>query len=220
MTVTDVTTTTKISGEERQAIEDALFAYYAGEQHTISEALTTTKGTGVGTYYQRRKDFPDEILGIQKTARLKAREFIAGQRQALDAEAIAASKELQANARKALQEGLESLAIIARGEMREYSLDDKERDGTQKVKTILPYPRDIVGAMKILQELARGGVLPEGNTILPPEYATEEQREPMIPILGIGADFTRVTATAMDGTQYTATVTPGVVIDAEEMNDD
>ena len=37
----------------------------------------------------------------------------------------------------------------------------------------------------------------------------------MTPVLGIGADFTRVTAVTPDGTEYTAEVKRGDVIDVE-----
>ena len=152
--VTDVTTTTKLTDEEGQAIEEALFAYYSGEAHTIVEAFTDTKGTGVGTYYRLRKDSPDEILAIQKAARARAREFISGQRQALDAEAIQASKALQRRARDGLLQSLDCLIAIASGETRTIDLDGTDRDGSPKVKQIVSYPRDVVGAAKILQEIA------------------------------------------------------------------
>jgi len=114
---------------------------------------------------------------------------------------------------------LPRLGSIARGKVQVYDLGETDRDGSRKTRSVLAYPRDVVAAGKLLQELARGGVLPENYR--PPSLESvanrneEGPREPMIPVLGIGTDFTRVTATAIDGTEFTAEVIPGKVIDVE-----
>lgn len=112
---------------------------------------------------------------------------------------------------------MESLGAIARGEVRVYELDERDRDGSNKRRLVCPYPRDIAAAMKILSEIARGGVLPEGKIALPLVSAQTEEVEqtPHIPVLGISTDFRRVTATTVDGTEYTAEVKRGDVIDVE-----
>lgn len=220
---TDEITTTNggIDKEEQAAITESLFLYYSGQVHIIADALTQVKGISTGTYYRRREELPDEILRIQKEARAQAREYIAGQRQALDAEAVQFSKELQLKAREHLESGLEMLGVIVRGEIQEFDLGEKNRDGTPKIKRVVPYPRDMTAAMNILQMLARGGVLPEGKITLPLVSAqTEEEPEPpVIPMLGIGTDFRRVSATAVDGTTYTAEVVPGEVLEGEIVED-
>ena len=100
----------------------------------------------------------------------------------------------------------------------------EDEDGERKVKIVIPYPRDVAACAKLLQEVARGGVLPERPATLPtPSAQTEEPpaRIPRLPVLGVDSDFRRVTATAADGTQYTAEVKPGDVIEAkaEEVQD-
>jgi len=209
---------TKISDDERDAFRRALVSYYT-QGPPIADAFDQVQAGLVDRYYRRKKKFPDEIERINRQARREAAEQSAGDRQAADAEAIIFSAELQRRARQALMESLPRLGSIARGEVQVYDLGETDRDGSPKVKRIIAYSRDIVAAARLLQELARGGVLPENYRppSLEPVADRDEEgpREPMIPVLGIGTDFTRVTAITPDGTEYTAEVRPGVVVDVE-----
>jgi hypothetical protein len=47
------------------------------------------------------------------------------------------------------------------------------------------------------------------------EVEEEEPEKPMIPVLGVGADFTRVTDTRPDRTEFTVELKPGEVIEVE-----
>ena len=70
----------------------------------------------------------------------------------------------------------------------------------------------------MILDIARSGVQPQHYRLPAVELEVEEKepRKPMIPVLGIGADFTQVTATRPDGTKFTAEVKPGDVIDVEQ----
>ena len=164
-----------------------------------------------------RKRFPDEIKRIDQQARRRAASEIAGDKLAADTQAIRFSAEVQREAREALKEALPHLASIARGEVFVVDLGDRDKDGNPVLKRIIPYPRDVVAAVSVLRDIAREGVQPQHYRLPSVELEVEEEepRKPMIPVLGIGADFTRVTATRPDGTKFTAEVKPGDVIEVE-----
>ena len=141
---------------------------------------------------------------------------IAGDKLAADSEAIRFSVEVQREAREALMAALPHLASIARGEVFVVDLGEKDKDGNPVMKRIISYPRDSIAAASVLLDIARTGVQPKGYRLPGLEVEeVEEPRKPMIPVLGIGADFTSIKARRPDGTEFTAEVKPGDVIDVE-----
>jgi len=54
------------------------------------------------------------------------------------------------------------------------------RDHAGRERFVVIYPRDVIAAIKVLQELAQFGTLPEGATAALPQ-ATEEARLPVLP---------------------------------------
>lgn len=224
--VTDVIPAT-IPDTEASAIEEALFLYYSGKVHKISDALTQVKGISVGTYYSRLADYPENVLEIQKKARARACEYISGQQQALEAEAIQFSKELQLKARTALECSIDTISRIARGEPQTFDMPDRDKDGKSKTRIVVPYPRDIAACARLLHEIARSGVLPEVASqhvmsAQTPTTEVEKETPPpqLLPGLGIAANFSRVTAVTPDGTEYTTKVKHSTVVDAEVIEDE
>jgi hypothetical protein len=170
----------------------------------------------IDRYYRRKKAFPDEIKRIDREARTMATAEIAGDKLAADSQAIRYSAEVQRQAREWLMKALPHLASIARGEVFVVDLGEKDRDGNPVLKRVIPYPRDSIAAASVLLDIARTGVQPKHCRVPGLEVEeVEEPRTPMIPVLGIGTDFTSITATKPDGTKFTAEVTPGDVIDVE-----
>ena len=210
-------TTKNIPDHEREAFHEALLRYYT-QGPPITEAFDQVEPGLIDRYYRRRKAFPEEIKRIDREARRMAASEIAGDKLAADSEAIRFSAVVQREAREALMAALPHLASITRGEVFVVDLGEKDRDGNPVTKRIIPYPRDIVAAASVLLDIARSGVQPQHYRLpsVEPEVEEEEPKKPMIPVLGIGADFTRITATRPDGTQFTAEVKPGDVIDVEQ----
>jgi hypothetical protein len=210
-------TTKNISDDERKAFYEALLRYYT-QGPPITDAFNQVEAGLIDRYYRRKKAFPDEIKRIDREARRMAMSEIAGDRLAADSQAIRFSAEVQRQAREWLMKVLPHLASIACGEVYVVDLGEKDKDGNPVMKRIIPYPRDQIAAATVLLDIARTGVQPKGYRLPGMELEVEEveePRKPMIPVLGIGADFTRITATAPDGTEFTAEVTPGEVIEVE-----
>jgi hypothetical protein len=212
----NVITTKNISDDERKAFFEALLRYYT-QGPPITDAFNQVEAGLIDRYYRRKKAFPDEIKRIDREARRMATAEIAGDKLAADSQAIRFSAVVQREAREALMAALPHLASIARGEVFVVDLGEKDRDGNPVLKRIIPYPRDSIAAASVLLDIAREGVQPKRFRMasVEPDEEVEEPRQPMIPVLGIGADFTRVTATRPDGTEFTAEVKPGEVIDVE-----
>jgi hypothetical protein len=210
------TPTKNISHNEREAFYEALSLYYT-QGPPITRAFDQVEAGLIDRYYRRKKSFPDEIRRIDREARRMATEEIAGDQQAAAARAMRHSHEIQRRAREMLIKALPHIASIALGEVQVYETGEVDKDGKPKVKRMVPYPRDILAAIKVVQDLARYGVLPKGYS--PPSLEAEMEEEkpkgPMIPFLGIGSDFRKVTATMPDGTEVSAEVKPGDFIDAE-----
>jgi hypothetical protein len=208
-------TTKNISDDERKAFYEALLRYYT-QGPPITDAFDQVEAGLIDRYYRRKKAFPDEIKRIDREARRMATAEIAGDKLAADSQAIRFSAEVQREAREALMKALPHLASIACGEVYFVDLGEKDKDGNPVLKRVIPYPRDQIAAASVLLDIARTGVQPKGYRLPGVEVEeVEEPQRPMIPVLGIGADFTRVTATRPDGTEFTAEVKPGEVIDVD-----
>jgi hypothetical protein len=210
-------TTKNIPEQERQAFFEALLRYYT-QGPPITDAFNQVEAGLIDRYYRRKKAFPDEIKRIDREARRMATAEIAGDKLAADSQAIRYSAEVQREAREWLMKALPHLASIALGEVQVVDLGQKDKDGNPVLKRVIPYPRDSIAAASVLLDIARTGVQPKHYRLPAMELEVEEVEEPrtpMIPVLGIGADFTRITATAPDGTEFTAEVKPGDVIDVE-----
>ena len=210
------TPTKNISDDERKAFYEALVRYYT-QGPPITKAFDQVEPGLIDRYYRRKKRFPDEIKRIDREARRMATSELAGDKLAADSQAIRFSAVIQREAREAPMEALPHLASIARGEVFVVDLGDQDKDGNPVLKRIIPYPRDVVAAVSVLLEIARSGVQPQHYRLSAVELEVEEEepQKPMIPVLGVGADFTQITATRPDGTQFAAEVKPGEVIEVE-----
>jgi hypothetical protein len=207
--------TKNIPDDERKAFYEALLRYYT-QGPPITDAFNQVEAGLIDRYYRRKKAFPDEIKRIDREARRMAMSEIAGDKLAADSQAIRFSAVIQREAREWLMKALPHLASIACGEVYFVDLGEKDKDGNPVLKRIIPYPRDQIAAATVLLDIARTGVQPKHYRLPGVEVdEVEEPRQPMIPVLGIGADFTRVTATRPDGTEFTAEVKPGEVIEVE-----
>jgi hypothetical protein len=209
-------TTKNIPDHEREAFYEALLRYYT-QGPPITDAFDQVEAGLIDRYYRRKKRFPEEIKRIDRQARRMAMSEIAGDKLAADSQAIRYSAEVQREAREWLMKALPHLASIALGEVQVVDLGQKDKDGNPVLKRIIPYPRDSIAAASVLLDIARTGVQPKRFRMasVEPDVEEEEPKKPMIPVLGVGADFTRVTATRPDGTEFTAEVKPGEVIEVE-----
>jgi hypothetical protein len=150
---------------------------------------------------------------ISREAKAEAYKDRDDKQVAFDAEQFDVSVHLQRMAFVYLMESLPKIADIATGEAREVKVHGKK-------KVIVPYPRDQNEAVRILQQLARGGVLPEGAPGRVSQMLGEPDaggRESRLPVLPISAEFTSVVAKAADGT--TVTVEQGDIIEGEVVSD-
>ena len=71
-----------------------------------------------------------------------------------------------------------------------------------------------------MREIARKGVMPEGyarrrQVVGADKEEKPEPRKQLIPLLGADPNFSRITVATPDGTEYTAEVKKGEVIDGE-----
>ena len=98
--------------------------------------------------------------------------------------------EIQRRATEGLHASIKTLARIARGEHKVVETEDG------KSKTILTRPRDQIAATRALLEIARDGIVPKGSLVL----QQNDKPSPPPPLPFPGLNFTRVEATAPDGT--------------------
>jgi hypothetical protein len=200
---------TKISDSERDAFRHALELYYT-QGPPIAAAFDQVEAGLIDRYYRRKKKYPDEIERIDREARFIAQREVSGEQFAFESRQLIVSREIQHAAVDNLLELLPVLDGIARGEPRVV-------DG----KTVVTYPRDMIAAMSVLCSIARNGVTPESYARATrmlrgtDREEKEEPREPMIPVLGVNTNFSRVTAVAPDGTEIVAEVKRGDVLEAE-----
>ena len=207
------TTKSIISDEERDAFVEALTLYYT-QGPPITAAFAQVEAGLIDRYYRRKKKHPLEIERINREARAAAWWQRSGEELAFEAEQVRRSHEIQRDAMEALERALPELARIARGEP-SYLWDP----ATGEERVVIVYPRDQIGAARLLQSIARGGVLPEGYES--PEFAVPvveetmvESREvdlSMLDLLGVTTAFSTLTARMPDGRTYTAGLEAGEV---------
>ncbi len=202
-----------IPEQERVVLRQILVLYYSGRAASIQDAVAQVDGMGRTTFYKLKGDYPIEFEAISREAKAEAYKEKGDKQVAFDAEQFDVSVQLQRMAFEHLMDSLPKIADIAKGEVRKVDVDGK-------TKIIVPYPRDQNEAMKILQQIARGGVLPEsapgrvGQMLGEPD---EDDKQSGLPVLPISAEFTSVVAKAADGT--TVTVERGEVIEGEVIDD-
>jgi hypothetical protein len=109
-----------------------------------------------------------------------------------------------------MKDALRPLADIAQGIPHE--VEFTKDNGTKAKRTIIPYPRDMVAAMKLLHDIARLGILPDSMAVVD----RGAEMPALLPTFTrVNPNFTRVEAELPDGTIMVATVNKRDVINAE-----
>jgi len=212
----------ELSLDTSHGIYRGLFEYFMG-QGPKTECLK--RHVSDSTYYRWRDSHPEVINEIEKVAKTAAFLEQEGDNMAFRAEQLQQSREIQLSAMKKLKDTgiIDTMADVALGVIRTIDMGE-DRDP----KVVVPYPRDQVEAVRRLQELARGGVLPEhmGDSyeflqrlMYSPDEKEEEVEEEVLTLqhlgLGITPEFTKITAQTADGTTYTASVEKPSIVEGE-----
>ena len=204
-----------IAPERAELIEEALVLYYTGKKRTMIDAFSSVIGMSHGTYYSLKKEHPDEITDIIRSARVIAADERSDIEIAFSAEQLDVSIEVQRRAAEIIGESLPELQRIAMAVHSTYTDTVREIE-----KTIAVYPRDQLGAITILQQLARGGTLPEtpthapmrtGDNIVQVNVEPEKQEEILPPALPLNTSFLLISSA--DGSNE-------VIVDGEIIDED
>jgi len=224
---TDIVAAEGLNPRVALAIESALTRYFKGLA-TKKEALSEEEGCSEGTYYTWRKEHPDLIQAIEDQARLKGLKAQRGEDIAFEARQKRRSHFVQEYAMEILEDVavMEAMHSIVLGETRLVRQGEEE-------KYITAYPRDQIEALRRIQEIARGGTLPEPRAEalefldrVPVENERwgrkekeeeEEKSGTTLEEIGFGAStrFTKITAETADGRKLTAEVSQEDVIEGE-----
>jgi len=201
---------TSLSDQQRQAILDSLLVRYT-QNLSLEAAFSQVGSMSRSTYQRLLRQYPNAVQAADTEAREIVHKQLRSEQLAFTTAQMAHSRAIQDRAAELIKEGLPLLGQIVRGEVRTIQVGDEE-------KRIVAYPRDSLKAMEMLQSLARGGTLPEGN--LPfQQQAVQEDKTPtamLPPLLGGGTSFTKVTAETANGQVFTASVnTEDDVIEGE-----
>lgn len=186
----------------KKLILDGLVVYHTTEC-TMQDAFKSIEGMSSSQYYRKKEANPDEIERLNRQALVLAQGKLNADYAAYQARSLVQSKEIQTRAAEAILEALPRLAQMAKGE----SITVPGEEGEDRVITV--YPRDSTEAMFRLQQLARGGILPE-HVSGPVAEVT-----PPLPLLpaAVSPRFKSLTAESVDGTRVTLTVEPPDVVD-------
>ena len=158
---------------------------------SLSGALEQA-GVSRSWFYELRETHPEEIAELTSEARRRAKRARKERRD----QVLAAQEDRALGLSGVIMQGIEdsvgNLIRIAKGEHEEIELPNGQ------TKVLMVYPRDSVGAVTQLQALLVEGLLPEGVLI----QNEEDDHAPPPPAFP-GFDFSRVEATAPDGTKVT-----------------
>jgi hypothetical protein len=198
----------------RAVLKQILVLYYTGQVTSIQDAVAQVGDLGRTTFYKYKGECPAEFEAIVREAKAEAFKAKDDKQIAFDAEQFDVSVRLQREAFAYLLDALPGIASIAKGEVREVKAGGKK-------KVIVPYPRDQNEAVKILQQLARGGVLPDSSQVTRLlDQPGDKKSETRLPALPVSAQFTSVVARTADGTTVTVERGSGVDIIEGEVIDD
>ena len=143
-------------------MREALTRYYLG-LGTRGECLDDVSGCSETTYYRIRNEYPELVQAIDDSARLEALLRVSGEEIAFQGWQKRMSHVIQERATEALLDPrvMEAMLQIILGKSRTVVLDGTELP-------IIPYPRDQLEALRVVQDLARYGCLPESETVFKP----------------------------------------------------
>ena len=197
----ELVTTRKPSEALQALIVTALTCYYRGEKK-LPEALKDHANMSKSAYYRIKQDHAAIVGDLDRRARVEALLAKSGKQLHLESHLQETSLSIQIDAAKGVLSAIPAVVAIALGESRFVTMTNKA--GEEYEKQLPSYQRDIVAAVKLLQELGRGGTLPEVPTI----YAAGEQDggggvDPAMLLAPPPHDFDKVVATAPDGTKLT-----------------
>jgi hypothetical protein len=200
-------------------MERALTRYFLGHG-TKKECFDQEEDCSDATFYTWREKHPQIVQAIEDNARLRGLKGQRGEDIAFESRQKRRSHEIQEWAIDAFERNDIKAALIdlALGTSRTVMMGDEE-------KHIVAYPRDQIQALELLQELARGGTLPEAKKdaleFLDRIAETEEEEEEHDGttlddfVTGVPAQFTRITAETADGRKLTAEVSQADVVEGE-----
>jgi hypothetical protein len=111
---------------------------------------------------------------------------------------------MQELATEAVRKNLAEMERIASGQPRVVW-----DEGEQQERVLIPYPRDQIAALKVLQDAARYRVLPQKawpGTSSAAEDETDTYEGGLMPIFAANPNFSRIEGTAPDGTEIVVNV--------------
>ena len=144
-----------LSGDQAELIYQVALSYYLGLHPNITAAIDSNAAMSQPTFYRWKREFPEDFHAITQEARLAARQEKADAELSLSSAAIQDSIALQNNARRMLSTQLKQLELIITTRHEAVTINGSE------VRNIIHYPRDRLGALRLLWEISREGVIPE-----------------------------------------------------------
>lgn len=200
-----------------QAVMHALHEYYSGKG-SLTECLDREEECSAATYYRWSSKRPELVQELKALAKEKVAEQRSDADTAFLSKQLDISQDIQSQAFLLLQKALPALGEVALGRTREVMIGEGE---DQEIKYVVTYPRDQVEAVKRLQELARGGVLPEGWLQKLQEDFEDKGLEEGAPSLsdlmgtGVPANFKKITAERKDGSSVSVEISDADYIEGE-----
>jgi len=216
MTTNNTLELTEMRDGTRRGILDALTAYYKGDCPSYSDAFADTPGISRDTYYRYMREQPELIAEIDEEARALAAKSRGSVQLASDSMLLQESFAIQHQAADELHQAIAHIGRIARGEPSTLTLTNSK--GKEYTKVSYPSHASAVNAFTALQNVARGGVLPEAIARMVatvPQDDAPDQGQQLLPMLGARTDFTEVTATTPDGTKFTSRIDRGDIVEGE-----
>lgn len=192
----------------RQGIKDALVLYYSGDADSIKDAFDQSS-IARSTYYKYKSDHPDVVDEIEKDALSTAARQVDLVSRSFSNWQVMRSSEIQRMATALLSDRrlFDELQHIIFEDHRTVTINDKD-------KVIVNYPRDKMEAIKQLQQLARGGVLPEH--FVPPQHHEERQSAGILNLgEGPSPEFSSIEVTTKDGRRLKASIDDPDIIEGE-----
>lgn len=218
METTDLAVSNDLNPRVAQGMERALTHYFLGHG-TKKECFEAEEDCSDATFYTWRQQYPAIVQAIEDNARLRGLKGQRGEDIAFESKQKRRSHEIQEWAmgtfeRRDIRHALISLAL---GEPRLVTMNGEEQ-------SIVAYPRDQIQALELLQELSRGGTLPEAkkdaleflDRIAEQDEETEDGGTKLDDLfIGVPTNFSKITVESADGRKLTAEVSQAEVVEGE-----
>jgi len=190
----------QLDDDQRDTIYRIASAYYQGRYSSITAAAEADSNISAATWFRWKHDCPTDFQIVFNRARADVIREREDTELAFTGATLASSIILQERTREILTNTLGELEHIITTRYEAIETDARNEAGEREIRHIVHYPRDRLGAMRLLWEIAREGVIPEATSMAKRLEIPQEEPDARLPLpANLPSNFQSAILTTKDG---------------------